>query len=444
MTNNRCQRHRNIDAIARSTIHQSLATPSSQIAMARSKSSTLNDPKQALDLIRSLIQTELNEKIQFIMQEYVDTLFQPAIQNIRKNLQMDDNLIHSSLLLEEVCCSALDHAKLVFKSQSQRGVSNNSGDCQQGGTHPGGASGGAGSASLATRMAVKRKLSLQSMIAHSNSRAKKRALQHQMCSKSADLALVTAEGKPVRREGPKWDAKRINQETLFVLGVKACRLLGYKRGSRLYSTHPTLFKYTLDSEDKHRLVESNVIPLNSLGKKVNVLVVEDIIEIAENMQSSIETEEILRHSFKCPPGMIDKMKIFIDLVKTDPSESDEMLLKKVAPSSGNSANQASSANNSNVHDLINSTEMKSEPDEPTGVSEEDLGFLQNMNLTSLVREFEMEAAAASGEGGAQHLGILSLADDVDTENPFSELEDHDHHEQSNGNMTDSLNDIGFE
>ena len=59
----------------------------------------------------------------------------------------------------------------------------------------------------------------------SNSRAKKRALQHQMCSKSADLALVTAEGKPVRREGPKWDAKRINQETLFVLGKSILRHL---------------------------------------------------------------------------------------------------------------------------------------------------------------------------------------------------------------------------
>ena len=47
-----------------------------------------------------------------------------------------------------------------------------------------------------------------------------------------------------------------------------------------------------------------MIPLNSLGKKVNVLVVEDIIEIAENMQSPIETEEILRHSFKCPPGTV--------------------------------------------------------------------------------------------------------------------------------------------
>ena len=32
------------------------------------------------------------------------------------------------------------------------------------------------------------------------------------------LALVTAEGKPVRREGPKWNAKRINQETFFLFG----------------------------------------------------------------------------------------------------------------------------------------------------------------------------------------------------------------------------------
>ena len=62
-------------------------------------------------------------------------------------------LFASPLLLEEVCCSALDHAKLVFKSQRQ-GVSNNS----VGNDH--GASGSPGSASLATRMAVKRKLSM--------------------------------------------------------------------------------------------------------------------------------------------------------------------------------------------------------------------------------------------------------------------------------------------
>lgn len=164
--------------------------------------------------------------------------------------------------------------------------------------------------------------------------------------------------------------------------------------------HPTLFKYTLDQEDKDRLVESNVISIKTCSpKKVNVLIVDDIIELAENMQ--IETCEILRHSFKCPPGMIDKMKIFIDLVKTDPCESDESLLKKADP------------------------EFKSDQ----SVSDEDLGFLQNMNLSSLVREFE--------SGGS----ILSLADDVvDSAGPFSDLEDH----QNNGTMTDSLNDIEFE
>ena len=177
--------------------------------------------------------------------------------------------------------------------------------------------------------------------------------------------------------------------------------------------------------------------------------------------SNVGAEEIYRHSFKCPANMIDKMKIFIDLVKTDPTESDDMLLKKVVPVSqemlqGSNTNQnnpesgsdhQSGSNNDN--DLLN--DMKNE----TGVSEEDLGFLQSMNLSSLVREFEMEAA--SGQG-SQHLGILSLAnyDEVDgvgpDEHPFSELvpeetedDQHVHHPGSNTNGGgNSLNDIEFE
>ena len=412
MTFNRCQRNRNISAIERSSIHQSLQTPSSQIAMARSKQSTLNDPKQALDLVRSLIQTELNEKIQIIMQDYVDTLFQPAINNVRKNL--GDENVSSSLLLEEVCCSALDHAKVVFKStkslSSETTVT---------------------TASLATRLAVKRKLT-QSIAANN---AKKRALQvyeiHHPCKSRSDLALVTAEGKPVRREGPKWDAKRIDHETLFVLGSKACKLLGYKRGSgRLYSTHPTLFKYTLDQDDKEKLIENSVIPFNSSGKRVNVVIAEDIIEIADNMESSVQAADILGHAFKCPPNMIDKMKIFIDLVKTDPTESDEMLLRKVTPIT---SNLSSNHNSEVVSEFMN--DIKSENESAASVSEEDLGFLQNMNLTSLVREFEMEAANAAASQGAQNLGILSLADDVG-------LEDLDEHTVAPSNG--SLNDIEFE
>lgn len=334
MTNNRCQRHRNIDAIARSSIHQSLATPSSQMAMARSKSSTLNDPKQALDLVRSVIQSDINEKIQYVMQEYVDSIFQPALHNMRQNLGEAAVGPH---LIEEVVANALDQAKLAFKA-----VKSNE-----------------------SNLSLKRKLPPPVL-------------------PGAKKCCPSKPEDKIKREGPKWDTKRINHDTLFLLGVKATRLLGYKRGSRLYAAHPTLFKYTLDQEDRDRLVEANVIPARSSGKKVNVLVAEDVIEIAENME--VKASEILRHAFKCPPGMIDKMKIFIDLVKTE---------TKAPPIMNNGGDQP--------------------------VSDEDLGFLQNMNLTNLVREFEMEAAA-SGQGSQNLPGILSLADDG-SENPFSELED---------------------
>ena len=79
-----------------------------------------------------------------------------------------------------------------------------------------------------------------------------------------------------------------------------------------------------------------------------------------------------------------------------------------------SSNDHHPGGNNVDNDLLN--DIKSE----SGVSEEDLGFLQSMNLSSLVREFEMEAAI-SGQG-SQHLGILSLANDdevVGPEHPFS-------------------------
>ena len=47
-----CHRRRTMEAIGGSSIHQSLSTPSSQLAMDRARASTLNDPKRALDLVR--------------------------------------------------------------------------------------------------------------------------------------------------------------------------------------------------------------------------------------------------------------------------------------------------------------------------------------------------------------------------------------------------------
>jgi hypothetical protein len=62
-----------------------------------------------------------------------------------------------------------------------------------------------------------------------------------------------------------------------------------------------------------------------------------------------------------------------------------------------------------------------------------LGFLQGVNLSSLVQEFEMEASGS----GSQNLAILSLADD--NESAFSQSLN----ETAIQNSEDDLDDIDF-
>ena len=38
---------------------------------------------------------------------------------------------------------------------------------------------------------------------------------------NTDLILVNKAGRPVRREGPKWESERLTSDTLFILGSRA-------------------------------------------------------------------------------------------------------------------------------------------------------------------------------------------------------------------------------
>ena len=38
---------------------------------------------------------------------------------------------------------------------------------------------------------------------------------------NTDLILVNKAGRPVRREGPKWEPERLEKDTLFILGSRA-------------------------------------------------------------------------------------------------------------------------------------------------------------------------------------------------------------------------------
>ena len=58
-----CQRSASIEAIRRSSVHRSIATPSSRAAMARARNSILTDPYESLDLLRNVLQEDITKKV---------------------------------------------------------------------------------------------------------------------------------------------------------------------------------------------------------------------------------------------------------------------------------------------------------------------------------------------------------------------------------------------
>ena len=101
--------------MSRSSIHQSLATHCSHVAMARSRQATLNDPAQAMELLRSLVQPVINDEIRKIIQKYSDLYFTPALANAKRNLGPENV---SDRLLSEVCKNVLENAKDIFDESS--------------------------------------------------------------------------------------------------------------------------------------------------------------------------------------------------------------------------------------------------------------------------------------------------------------------------------------
>jgi deoxynucleotidyltransferase terminal-interacting protein 1 len=217
-------RAKTLEAIEASSIHQSLATPASHVAIARCKTSTLNDPVQAMELLRTVLQPSINEEIRRVLQKYVDGYFGPAAKNARANLGVD---AVGERLVEDACVSALENAKTIFTEKART------------------------SSKAANKKAkkVKRKptAAVPAVVAAQKaSGGKKRKVE---CSSNksprpnTDLILVSKTGKPVRREGPKWEPERLTSDTVFILGSKANKALGFgQTRGRLYIKHPELLK----------------------------------------------------------------------------------------------------------------------------------------------------------------------------------------------------------
>jgi deoxynucleotidyltransferase terminal-interacting protein 1 len=123
---------------------------------------------------------------------------------------------------------------------------------------------------------------------------------------------------PIRREGFKWNPDRINENTLFIMGPRANKVLGYgQTRGRLYARHPDLVRYSGDQEDKEWLSAKNLMPPS--GGKAYLMVLEDIKELTESDEyknnPNLQLHEL--KGFMAPQFLVNKVKLFIQNFKTD-------------------------------------------------------------------------------------------------------------------------------
>ncbi len=219
-----CHRRQTLESLDRNAVHQSLSTPSSRVAIARCRTATLDDPSQAMEVLRTLLQPAINAEIRRTMRHFVRDFFRPAADNARRNTTFVNGGVgsDSNRLVEEVCLRAMDAAKLSFSVANLFGP----------------VAGGAVNGSA--KMSGSKRKSSPTKCAGAAKRSK---CAEEVVRQNNDLILVTKSGKPVRRNGPKWEPKRLSSDTRFILGSKANKALGFgQTRGRLYMKHPELFK----------------------------------------------------------------------------------------------------------------------------------------------------------------------------------------------------------
>ncbi|KAJ9590160.1 hypothetical protein L9F63_016716 [Diploptera punctata] len=280
-----------------------------QIPVNRLRGRCITSTAKSLDILRQNIQSAINKEIDTIIKKYLEKFFEPAVDNIRNNLGAGSVTEEH---IRDVCRQILEDAKQMYCSNSQsRGSSpfNEHSDSETGsiGEYRFG------------RPGVRRKESDTDSEASQSARKKRskpRPPGNFPSGRSTPLKL--GKGEPIRREGPKWDPARIMKDTLFVMGARANKVLGFgQTRGRLYIKHPGLFKYSGDQEDKEWLSRHNLMP--PTGGKSYLMVLEDIKELSETDEYRNNPNLLLHElkGFEAPEFMLKKIRSYVSHIRTD-------------------------------------------------------------------------------------------------------------------------------
>lgn len=244
------------------------------------------DPQVSMDLLRAVLQPSFNDDIMAVFRKY-HKFFEKAAENVKENVGED---VQTDQLIKEACRNTLEHAKQLFPEGEVRRTGSD--------------------------VAIKRSRPIdEDYIQRGSPVPKKRRARGGGVAASSDRPhTFSTQGKlksdPIKREGPKWDPSRLNENSTFVLGSRANKALGMggTRG-RIYIKHADLFKYAADAKDKQWLAEGHHMRATG-GKMAYLLIEEDIQDLSRSDEykdcPDVKMDEL--KPFSVPLWMVEKMQ----------------------------------------------------------------------------------------------------------------------------------------
>lgn len=242
------------------------------------------DPQVSMDLLRAVLQPSFNDDIMAVFRKY-QKFFEKAAENVKENVGDD---IQTDQLIREACRNVLEHAKQLFPEGDVRRVG--------------------------SEVATKRsRPSDEDYSQRGSPLLKKRRTRPGVAAVDRPHTFssqVKLKSDPIKREGPKWDPSRLNNNSTFVLGSRANKALGMggTRG-RIYIKHADLFKYAADAKDKQWLAERHHMRATG-GKMAYLLIEEDIQDLSRSDEykdcPDVRMDEM--KPFSVPPWMVEKMQ----------------------------------------------------------------------------------------------------------------------------------------
>jgi hypothetical protein len=287
-------------------------------ATKRNRMDMPNDTTKTLDILRLVFQDEMTEEIKQIIDRHLRTSFAPAFENLRRNgLEVTD--AHMNTL----CIGILDGAKDAFLPSTQL-------------KHPklcisSGSLVKACVPEVVPLMDTRRVYESDdnesdgSMVSSQGSfvggpfsgsnsfgspnRPKKRGRPRKVDIDTGRCGTPVMNGvHPVSPlDAAKWNPERITHETRFILGSKVNKLLSLGHRGHIFLKYPRMLRYVGDDDDKAWLFDKNIS--TRMSGKVFFLTLEDVIELAQGENASIQVlNDLRRYSFIPPDNILTKIR----------------------------------------------------------------------------------------------------------------------------------------